>query len=135
MKASTLEMAASYLDQLDLSYLCNKMCSSYYSLPRWQPPLASICEMLYKRFLWLLIKFPDQQLTPTRDIDEFWHNHILYTKQYVVDCNALLGRYIHHQPSDPDDKKEMTLISDQFRKTQALYFQEYGEKLVVLKRE
>ncbi|MCP4475537.1 MAG: hypothetical protein GY821_13430 [Gammaproteobacteria bacterium] len=69
-----LEQAQAYWQQLDLSYICHAMCSQHYSLPRWQPELAQACEQLYKRFLWLLVKYPGVVLAPTKAIDEFWHN-------------------------------------------------------------
>jgi len=130
----SLEQAKQYLDQLDLSYIKKKMCAEHYPMPRWQSELADVGEKLYKRYLWLLVKYPDQHLVPTRDIDEFWHNHILYTQRYTEDCEALFGRYIHHHPSDPDDNEDMTNITKQFQLTQKLYQQEFGENLQILKR-
>ncbi len=134
MPHSYLASVKRFLDQLDLNYINKHMCSVYYPLPRWSPDLVAVCQLLYKRFLWLLVKFPDELLTPTCDIDEFWHNHILHTKRYIADCNALLGHYIHHQPSDPGDIKESIIVKKQFQRTQELYAQEYGEVLQVLER-
>ncbi|MAZ40340.1 MAG: hypothetical protein CMF49_09515 [Legionellales bacterium] len=131
---NSLDTAKDYLSRLDLSYLERKMCSSYYPMPQWQPKLAEVCVMLYKRFLWLLVKYPDVQLVPTRDIDEVWHNHILYTKNYTQDCQALCGRYIHHIPSDPDNTFELTSLSSNFEETKRLYQQEFNEPLKVLQR-
>ena len=130
-----LASANDYLQQLDLSYIARKMCSQHYPMPQWQPALAEICIMLYKRFLWLLIKYPEAKLVPTRDMDEVWHNHILYTKNYTQDCLSLFGRYIHHVPSDPDDSQEMSSVLAQFEETKKLYFQEFGEVLQVLTRD
>jgi len=96
--------------------------------------MAKACEQLYKRFLWLLVKYPVTPLVPTKDIDEFWHNHILHTKRYAGDCQAMAGRYIHHHPSDleQDDLNELV---KQFEVTKALYLQEYGEPLKLLADE
>lgn len=124
-----------YLQQLDLGYIRRKMCSPSYPLPRWQPELAATCEKLYKRFLWLIAKYPDERLVPTRDIDEFWHNHILYTSEYMHDCQAIVGKYIHHFPSDPDDEQELAKLVPQFKRTQEIYLQEFGEPLQVLVRD
>src|SRR3990167_7005483 len=121
--SAVLENAKYYLGNLDLSYISKKMCSTHYHLPQWQPNLVAICETLYKRFLWLMIKYPDQHLVPTRDIDEFWHNHILYTKQYTADCQALAGHYIHHKPSNSDNNLEVAKVSAQFALTKKLYLQ------------
>lgn len=136
LEKPSLKDARLYLDQLDLSYISRKMCSSSYSLPRWQPELAAICEKLYKRFLWLLVKYSDKHLVPTRDIDEFWHNHILYTQNYTNDCQALLGRYMHHSPFDEEanNVEEAQRLVDNFKLTQILYEQEFGESLQVLQK-
>src|SRR3989339_1716291 len=132
MNKPSLEAAKSYLEQLDLGYICKKMCSEHYELPRWSPDLIQICEKLYKRYLWLLVKYPNEGLVPTREIDEFWHNHILYTKNYTRDCQALACRYLHHNHSDRDDEEEIAALVPLFLHTKERYFQEFGEELVVL---
>lgn len=136
LERPTLNSAKIYLDQLDLSYISRKMCSLRYSLPRWQPELAVMCEKLYKRFLWLLVKYSDKHLVPTRDIDEFWHNHILHTQNYTNDCLALLGRYIHHSPVDEEvnNIEEGQRLVANFKLTQIFYKQEFGESLQVLQK-
>ena len=121
-----------YLKNLDLNYICEKMCSEYYPMPRWQHDLAQTCQELYKRFLWLMVIHPNTPIVPTRDIDEFWHNHILYTENYTKDCNALFGRYIHHVPSDPNNSAEMSVITNRFMITKALYLEEFREPLKIL---
>jgi len=126
---TSLEQARDYLEQLDLSYIANKMCDASYPLPRWRPELIKVCEKLYKRFLWLNVKYPGHGLVPTLEIDEFWHNHILYTKDYTNDCQQLFGHYLHHQPSDGNDEEQ--LLSG-FEITKQLYTKEFNEPLVVL---
>lgn len=36
--------------------------------------------------------------TPTPDVDEVWHAHILHTKKYAEDCKNALGFFLHHDP-------------------------------------
>merc|ERR1712151_930213 len=31
-------------------------------------------------------------------VDIVWHEHIIDTKQYMIDCDRLFGRYLHHYP-------------------------------------
>lgn len=133
-KAPLLAEAESYLHQLDLGYVRNKMCSSHYPLPRWPEALALKCEQLYKRFLLLLLKHPREPLVPTRDMDEFWHNHILFTKNYTQDCLALYGCYMHHTPSDPDNQDEISALVPHYQRTKILYEAEFKEPLLVLER-
>jgi hypothetical protein len=47
--------------------------------------------------------FLDSTLTsshsPTKIVDEAWHEFILHTKIYAEYCNRRYGRFIHHVPS------------------------------------
>lgn len=123
--------AKSYLANMDLSYVIEFMCSDRYPLASWEVDDAKYLEMLYKRFLWLMIKYPERSFVPTKVIDEFWHNHILYTKKYHHDCDSLAGKYLHHTPSDPEQEDESEELSTNFELTQKLYEQEFGEALEV----
>ncbi len=42
-------------------------------------------------------------LTPTPDVDEVWHAHLLHTKDYLRDCMRVFGRFLHHEPSEHVD--------------------------------
>ena len=123
------------IDRLDLSHIVEKMGNRFYPLPRWPRELAVKCSELYKNFLYLLYKYPKEFLVPTRDIDEFWHNHILYTKEYAKDCQQIFGYFLHHQPGDPNNPEEVSKLRQQFTRTKELYLKEFGEPLLVLKRE
>lgn len=122
-----LEAAQDYIQQLDLSYIVDAMCAETYPLPRWVKIEAEYCAKLYKNFLWLNKKHLPQALVPTREIDEFWHNHILYTKNYIHDCLKIFGHYFHHEPLTPEE--DVTLLTENFLKTKELYFLEFGESL------
>ena len=119
-RSPTLEHAKRYLDELSLAYIVKAMCSENYPLPSWTEQEARHCEKLYKNFLLLFKYYPNENLVPTRQIDEFWHNHILYTKQYHHDCQHIFGHYLHHQPAEPFD--DTAILVDHFIKTQQLYF-------------
>lgn len=59
---------------------------------------------MYRKFLALLLMYPDMMFAPpSQDADEAWHNHILFTKKYHADCNALFGSYRHHTPMDGEN--------------------------------
>jgi hypothetical protein len=32
------------------------------------------------------------------DVDTFWHYHILDTRKYAADCQAVFGQFLHHFP-------------------------------------
>jgi hypothetical protein len=126
-KDITLLDARAYLDNLDLGYIVESMCAPSYSLPRWTNAEATLCCDLYKKFLLLQKMHLPTQLVPTRQIDEFWHNHILYTKNYSADCMQIFGHYLHHEPAAPSDSAT-DLIND-FLKTKALFKEAFGYSL------
>jgi hypothetical protein len=66
-------------------------------------------------------------LPPSKDVDEFWHNHILDTKKYREDCQAIFGFYLDHYPyfgMDQESTKEDLNVA--FEKMQRLHEQEFG---------
>lgn len=123
----SLAQAKLYLAQLDLSYVTAFMASERYPLPRWTLADAEACGRLYKNFLWLNKKYPDQALVPSKEIDEYWHNHILYTRLYVRDCGHIFGHYLHHEPQGLDEDPQSLI--DQYIHTKALYLAEFGEAM------
>jgi hypothetical protein len=126
-----LDNAKAYLDQLDLSYLINTLCAKTYALPRWSEIEATHCAQLYKNFLWLNKKHLPMTLVPTREIDEFWHNHILHTKNYMHDCLKIFGHYFHHTPALPTE--DLKALSENYLKTKELYLVEFGHALGLIK--
>lgn len=125
-----LATARSYLESLDLTYIAEAMCAVTYPLPRWNMIDAKRCEALYKDFLLLQKKHLPTPLVPTREIDEFWHNHILYTKNYFHDCMNIFGHYLHHEPASPNEDQKQLI--DNFLLTKQLYFEEFKRPLELL---
>ena len=64
----------------------------------WSREYADRMELAYKRFLTLLVKFPEETIAPTKDVDKFWHAHILDTLKYAADCESVFGYFLHHFP-------------------------------------
>ena len=64
----------------------------------WSAESVAEAEQLYRRYLSLAVVYPDQALGPSREIDDFWHAHILDTRAYMADCEMLFGKYMHHFP-------------------------------------
>lgn len=53
----------------------------------------------YKRFLFLAAHSP-QPLTPSHEVDQAWHLHLLYSRHYWdVMCGEILERPLHHGPT------------------------------------
>jgi hypothetical protein len=64
----------------------------------WSLAYADAVEIEYRRFLFLVQKFPDEPLAPLFDVDVFWHYHILDTMKYATDCEQVFGYFLHHTP-------------------------------------
>jgi hypothetical protein len=64
----------------------------------WSLEKANAVEVEYRRFLYLMKKFPTEQTAPLFDVDTFWHYHILDTMKYEADCQAVFGYFLHHFP-------------------------------------
>jgi hypothetical protein len=52
-----------------------------------------------KKFLVVCASNPTIKYAPSKSIDDMWHNFMLHSLAYFDFC-ALLGGYIHHQPSE-----------------------------------
>jgi hypothetical protein len=133
VKGLSIEFARDYLKRLDLNYIAELMCSEQYPLPRWTYEDAQRCCQLYKNFLFLIKKHLPLSLVPTREIDEFWHNHILYTRNYLRDCEQLFGHYLHHEPATTGENPAQLIKN--FVLTKQLYWEEFKEPLVLEKNQ
>ncbi|TFW36223.1 glycine-rich domain-containing protein, partial [Massilia horti] len=64
----------------------------------WTLEYANQIEFEYRRFLYLMKKFPNVPAAPLFDVDIFWHYHILDTMKYATDCDSVFGHFLHHFP-------------------------------------
>src|SRR5262249_39319225 len=59
--------------------------------------------------------------------DRFWHMHILDTRKYAADCDAVFGHFLHHFPylglRGEEDAKALDAA---FAQMQALLAREFG---------
>jgi hypothetical protein len=60
------------------------------------------------KFLVLCALNPDAGYSPSREIDDVWHEFILHTKQYAEFCE-LVGGYLHHVPSSDGKRGDFKL--------------------------
>jgi hypothetical protein len=95
----------------------------------WTREYADGIEQGYRTYLTMLAKYQDhaEDILLSRDVDEFWHTHILQTLKYSEDCEAVFGKYLHHNPhvgeltaADVDRRDAMA------EKTRRLYQREFG---------
>lgn len=71
----------------------------------------------YERFLLLAKEFPGQPLAPTREIDEFWHLHMLSPMAYHTDCMQLFGEVLDHDGGFGLDPSELPELQRTFEAT------------------
>jgi hypothetical protein len=95
----------------------------------WSREYADSIETAYKTYLTMLVKYPDdaEDILLSKDVDEFWHTHILQTRKYREDCQKTFGNFLHHEPHvgrvSAEDHEKRTV---QAEKTRSLYEREFG---------
>jgi len=88
----------------------------------WTREKVDRVEDQYKKFLYMSITQRDASTVPTRDIDEFWHQHILDTHKYAEDCQKTFGFFLHHFPYlGLRGEEDAKLLQSLFQKTRARY--------------
>uniref|UniRef100_UPI00404B075D glycine-rich domain-containing protein n=2 Tax=Flavobacterium sp. TaxID=239 RepID=UPI00404B075D len=78
----------------------------------------------YKKFIFLLT-ITNHPLTPSDQVDQVWHLHLLYTQSYWDDfCEKLLKRKIHHGPTKGGEA-EKSKYTNWYEKTKDLYVETF----------
>ena len=99
--------------------------------PNWPLSKAEGVELWYRRFLYLSNIYDDKVIVPSKDIDTFWHTHILDTQKYMFDCETLFGRYVHHFPYfGMRGKEDREQLKRAFRETEKLFLLHFEESPV-----
>ena len=93
----------------------------------WTLEKADEVELSYKRFLELNLKYRQDTIVPNRDIDTFWHYHILDTEKYAADCADCFGHFLHHFPySGLRGDEDLANLKENYRKTKDKFMTEFG---------
>lgn len=79
----------------------------------------------YKKFMFLACVC-SEPVTPPIDVDEAWHLHMLYTRDYWGDFTKVMGQQIHHGPTK-GGKKEDEKFVDWYERTKQRYFMYFSE--------
>jgi hypothetical protein len=87
-----------------------------------------LAEQEYRRFLALHLAYPDADIVPCKLVDEIWHQHILDTRAYHNDCDAVFGSYLHHFPYfGMRSENDARALEDAYADTLDRYRQAFGE--------
>jgi hypothetical protein len=130
MKTShTLQQVEQAIASLDLAPIKIKLMDSH-SGEGWTQEFADTVELWYRRFLLLSFKHRSKPIVVNDAIDTFWHYHILDTRKYAEDCEAVFGYFLHHFPyfgmrGEADSKN----LQQCFGETMKLIEKEFGESL------
>lgn len=110
------------IDKIDFTMVKLKLQEPPYEGYGWSAIEANEAEIEYKRFLALKRTYPDKDIVPHKDVDIFWHQHILDTEKYAQDCDEIFGYFLHHYPyfgmNGPQDEQN---LMDAFEETKQLY--------------
>lgn len=81
----------------------------------------------YVKWLRLKQRHPKARLAPTRDIDIFWHLHMLSPVAYYHDCMRLFGRLLDHDGGFGKGPGELPQLQKVFMRTALWWEEAYGE--------
>jgi hypothetical protein len=92
----------------------------------WTLAFADQAIQQYRRFLYLAVR-AGHPVTPSQEIDEVWHLHLMYTRHYWgVLCKDVLQTDLHHGPS-LGGASEHTKYHDLYCRTLDSYARIFGE--------
>lgn len=78
----------------------------------------------YKKFLFLICT-ADHPLTPSDQVDQVWHLHLIYTRSYWHDlCRDTIKRDIHHGPTK-GGQQEKDKFKDWYAETKRFYERQF----------
>lgn len=78
----------------------------------------------YKKFIFLLT-IANHPLTPSDQVDQVWHLHLIYTQSYWEEfCGTILNKKIHHNPTNGGTSEKIKFIN-WYEKTKELYLKTF----------
>ena len=93
---------------------------------RWDRAYADRVLTEYKRFCWLACE-AGHEVAPSDAVDQAWHLHLTYSRDYWDRfCADILRKALHHGPT-AGGTTERTRYYDQYAQTLASYEAHFGE--------
>lgn len=92
----------------------------------WTRAYAQRVVVEYKRFLLLAMR-AGHPVTPSEEVDQAWHLHMVYTRSYWQRlCGEVLGRPLHHEPT-AGGAAEGLKFRQQYQRTLESYREMFGD--------
>ena len=92
---------------------------------QWPLPFAQAAIDEYRRFCFLAVATPTP-VTPSEEVDEVWHQHLTYTRDYWdIWCAQVLQAPLHHDPTQ-GGPAETARFRAQYAATLATYERWFG---------
>jgi hypothetical protein len=121
--------AVAKVDAIDLAPI-NKVLQ-HENPTFWTDARLAATEADYRRLLVLNVLYPSDTLVVNKILDDYWHQHILDTRKYAEDCEAVFGYMLHHYPyfgiNGSDDRRRQR---EGFAMTQQLWEETFGFPMV-----
>jgi hypothetical protein len=93
----------------------------------WTHEYASRVIQEYKKFIYLSC-LSETIVTPSVDVDQAWHLHMVYTRDYWQRfCRQTLGKEIHHEPTE-GGAAERDKFWRAYQRTISTYTDEFGQQ-------
>lgn len=73
----------------------------------------------YRKFMMLLRLGYRNLPMCSPEVDEVWHLHILFTRDYAEFCERIFGRFVHHEPAlghSLSDDEQIRAFYDAYKK-------------------
>jgi hypothetical protein len=103
LKAKALDLFAQ-TEKIDLTRVAQRVAKEQ---PSWSAEKLAEAVVEYRRWLVLCAVTADTAFKLgmcSTDVDEIWHAHILFTRNYMTVCEDIAGKYIHHAPTSEEEK-------------------------------
>ncbi len=127
--ASDIEIAKAkkLVDSLDFFQQNEKLITE----SGWSSDKVLAMENIYKEWLVLHAVYDENVvLAPNKELDEYWHQHILDTRKYMDDCQHVFGKYLHHYPYfGLTEVETQVLLERAYALTQELFIKHFGHEL------
>lgn len=127
---SAFSEALQLVNQLDFVDQ-NKTLVSYY---KWPLEQVEVTEDIYRKWLVLQKIYQNDAtviLAPNKQLDEYWHFHILDTQKYMKDCDIVFGGYLHHYPYfGLTNEETQTDLENAFEMTRQLFWKYFEHDLL-----